>query len=189
MSPKAKRPGQSVLLLLDVAARLTERGIDYAVVGALAAATYGAIRATTDADAMLSISVPGLARLEKVFRAAGFRTEFRRGDADDPIPALLAVSDRHGNRVDLLAGVRGLDTEAFVRCTTVRFRGANLRFIGPEDFIAMKCFAGGPPDMADARRVLKALDRPIDVDLLRRVTRRFGRTAAENLESLLEAWS
>ena len=35
---RAKRPGQSPLLLLDVIDVLTREGVDYAVIGALAAA-------------------------------------------------------------------------------------------------------------------------------------------------------
>jgi hypothetical protein len=39
----------------------------------------------------------------------------------------------------------------FERCVDVAFSGATLRVVGREDFVAMKCFAGGPQDMADAR--------------------------------------
>lgn len=48
---KARGPGESALLLLDVVAVLTKAGTAYAVIGAMAAAVHGAIRATTDADA------------------------------------------------------------------------------------------------------------------------------------------
>jgi hypothetical protein len=51
---KARAPGQSALLLLDVVQELTAQNIDYAVIGAMAAAVHGSIRATTDADALLS---------------------------------------------------------------------------------------------------------------------------------------
>jgi hypothetical protein len=49
----------------------------------------------------------------------------------------------------------------------------------------MKCFAGGPQDIIDAREAIKIADQPLDIDLLRRVTRRFGRAAADHLERLL----
>jgi hypothetical protein len=48
----------------------------------------------------------------------------------------------------------------------------------------MKCFAGGPLDIADARSALKAAKEPIDLDLLRRLTRRFGRAAADAFEQV-----
>jgi predicted nucleotidyltransferase len=184
---RARGPGQSLLLLLDVAAVLADQEIEYAVIGAMAASVHGSIRATTDADALVSVSMPKLARLERTFKKAGFETDVRRGDADDPIRALLTISDQHGNRVDLLAGLRGFDTRAFSRSITVLFLGSSLRVIGREDFIAMKCFAGGPQDIADARNALEATNEPINVDLLRRVTRRFGRAAADVLEQLLSS--
>ena len=49
----------------------------------------------------------------------------------------------------------------------------------------MKCYAGGPQDIADARAALKRRDAATDLDLLRRLTRRFGRAATDVLESLL----
>ena len=118
---RARGPGQSVLLLLDVAAVLANEEIEYAVIGAMAASVHGSIRATTDADALVSASASKLARLQRAFKKARFNTDLRHGDADDPIAALLAVADKHGNRVDLLAGLRGLDTDAFSRSITVPF--------------------------------------------------------------------
>jgi hypothetical protein len=182
---KARGPGQSTLLLLDVAQVLVKEKVEYAVVGAMAAAVHGSIRATTDADALLSVALSRLGPLEKAFRRAGFESELRRGDADDPIPALLVLSDRHGNRVDLLAGLRGLDPEAFSRLLTVSFQGGTLPVISREDFIAMKCFARGPQDIADARVALRPRDAQVNIELLRRVTRRFGRPATDVLEGLL----
>jgi predicted nucleotidyltransferase len=171
--------------LLDVVAVLEDEGIDYAVIGAMAASLYGPLRGTADADALLWVTQPKLRQLGRVLEKAGFHIELRDGDPDDPIPALLAVTDRYENRIDLLAGLRGVDPEALSRSITVPFRGASLRFIGREDFIAMKCFAGGPQDIQDARGALKGAASGPDVDLLRRITRRFGRDALVVLDQLL----
>jgi hypothetical protein len=46
----------------------------------------------------------------------------------------------------------------------------------------MKCFAGGPQDVAVAQVALGSAQDPIHLDLLRRVTRRFGRAADDILE-------
>jgi len=184
---RARGPGQSALLLLDVATILTDKKIDYAVIGAMAASVHGTIRATTDADALIAVTKPKLGQLENAFKKAGLQTELRSGDSDDPIPALLTVTDKHSNRVDLLAGLRGLDPDAFTRSIMVDFHRHRLRIIGREDFIAMKCFAGSPKDIADACDALKSPHEPIDIDLLRRLTRRFGRPAADILEQILPA--
>jgi hypothetical protein len=182
---RARQLGQSALLLLDAVAVLRAQGIDYAVVGAMAASVHGELRATADADALISVSVSKLTSLRTRFKRAGFETDLRRGDADDPIPAILVLSDTHGNRVDLLGGLRGLDPQAFSRTVDVPFSGDTLRVIGREDFIAMKCFAGGPQDIVDAHVALRSTQEPVDLDLLRRITRRFGRAAADVLEQVL----
>lgn len=180
-------PGQSVRLLLDVVGLLDEKSIDYGVIGALAASVYGTIRATIDADALISVSRSKLRELERMFRKAGLKAELHLGDSDDPIPALLAIADEFENRVDLLGGLRGLDPAAFERTITLKVSGKQLRIIGREDFVAMKCFAGEPQDIADAKEALKDANPPVNLDLLRRITRRFGRAAADVLEQLLAA--
>jgi hypothetical protein len=97
---------------------------------------------------------------------------------------MLVLSDTYGNRVELLGGLRGLDPLVFSRAIEVPFYGVNLRIVGREDFIAMKCFAGGAQDLADARAAFEGAQGPIDLDLLRAVTRRFGRAAADRLEEI-----
>ena len=181
---RTSRPGQSPLLLLDVVAILKRESVEYAVIGALAAAVYGTIRASADADALVSLTVNKLSSLGHVFKKKGFTVEFRRGDPEDPIPAMLVVGDTHQNRVDLLGGLRGLDPQVLFRTVEIPFSGETLRVVSREDFVAMKCFASGPQDLEDARIALKTAER-LDLDLLRKVTRRFGRPAADALELLL----
>ena len=49
----------------------------------------------------------------------------------------------------------------------------------------MNCFAGGSQDILDAQSAYRSAPGPMDLDLLRTVTRRFGRDAADKLEQLL----
>lgn len=183
---RATRPGESALLLLDVIDLLADQNIEYAVVGALAASIHGAVRASMDADVVLSVGVPQAEGIEQKLKIGGFQTELARGDFDDPIPALLKVIDQYGNRVDLLIGLKGLEPQAFSRVTTVAFQGSTVRFIGREDFIAMKVFAGGPMDLVDAARAVTAAGASLDLELVRRLAKRFGRDALESLERLLK---
>ncbi|MDE2449056.1 MAG: hypothetical protein KGO22_08810 [Gammaproteobacteria bacterium] len=78
-----------------------------------------------------------------------------------------------------------MDPEIFSRTLEVKFRDVSLRIAGREDFVAMKCFAGSPQDLLDARSAYQAAPGPIDLDLLRTVARRFGRAAADRLEEVL----
>ena len=178
--------GESALLLLDVVRVLGKEQVDYAIVGAMAASVYGVIRASRDADALLSISVPALAGLERTFRATGFHTELRRGDFDDPIGAVLTLQDSFDNQVDLLVGIRGFDPEAFSRSIEVSLYGEPLKFVSLEDFIAMKLFAGGPQDVADAKSAIESALEPLDLDLVRKVAARYGADTVGSLENLLD---
>jgi predicted nucleotidyltransferase len=177
--------GESALLLLDVVQVLGKEQIDYAVVGAMAASVYGVIRASRDADALLSISVPALAGLERTFRAAGFHTELRRGDLNDPIGAVLTLQDGFANQVDLLVGIRGFDPQAFSRSIEVSLYGEPLKFVSLEDFIAMKVFASGPQDIADAKSAIESALEPVDLTLVRKLAERYGSDTVHSLESLL----
>jgi len=178
-------PGESALLLLDAVDVLTAEGINYAVVGAMAGSVHGIVRASFDADAVLSLAVQRAPELERKFKAAGFRTTLRRGDQDDPIGALLSLSDGFENRVDLLIGLRGLEPAAFSRAMELTFEKAPLRVIGLEDFIAMKVFAGGPQDLADARAAISTGSQAVDLTLLRRLAGKYGGATAGMLEKLL----
>lgn len=177
--------GQSALLLLDVVEILRHEKVDYAVIGAFALTVLGVVRATTDVDALLFTKPGRLAKLEKSFERAGFDTELRTAEADDPISGMLVLSDDFGNRVELLGGLRNMDPGIFSRTEEITFRDETLRVVGREDFIAMKCFASSPQDLLDARSAYQAAPGPIDLDLLRTVTRRFGRQAADRLEEIL----
>jgi len=182
---RTKRAGQSALLLLDAVEVLEREKVDYAVIGAFALSAHGVVRASTDVDVLVFTTPQHLAMLRARFQRAGFDTELRHGEADDPIPAMLILSDSHNNHVDLLGGLRGMDPAIFSRTVEVPFKGIDLRIAGREDFIAMKCFAGGPQDILDAQSAYRSAQSPVDLDLLRAVTRRFGRDAADNLEQVL----
>jgi hypothetical protein len=182
---RTTRAGQSALLLLDALGVLAVLKIPYAVIGAMAASVHGIVRASMDADAVLSLTIQEAPSVEREFRAAGFQTELRRGDPDDPIAGVLSLTDIHRNRVDLLVGLRGLDPGAFSRTVELIFHEAQLRVIGLEDFIAMKVFAAGPQELADARAALSAAGDRLNQSLAMALARRFGRDVAETLESLI----
>jgi hypothetical protein len=95
-------------------------------------------------------------------------------DFQDPVPAVLVIKDSHGNRVDLLGGIRGLEAAAFSRTITVPFQGKSLRVIGLEDLIAMKVFAGAPKDLNDAGAAIQVAGDALDLDL-RRLAKGYGR--------------
>lgn len=184
---RTRGPGESALLLLDVVDILSAENAKYAVIGAMAGSVHGVVRASLDADAVVSLPALQLRELERKLRSVGFCTELRSGDDDDPISAVLELTDRFGNRVDLLTGLRGLPPETFSRVIEVPFHGSTLRIASLEDFIAMKLFAGGPQDIDDVRRVLDIAAERIDEPLLERIVREYGSSATEALRRLRQA--
>ena len=179
-------PSQAPLLMLDVVDVLDEAGIRYMIVGAIAAAYHGVIRASRDADAVVSLPESDLPALAEKLAAAGLEVRISRGDADDPIAQVILLTDAHGNMVDLLWGVRGMEKRAFERVRTTSLLGATVNVVGPEDFIAMKLSAGSPKDLGDATGVLEVCGQDLDVTLLRKVTRLYGSAEARALNTLLE---
>jgi hypothetical protein len=65
---RAARSGESALLLLDVVELLADEDVDYAVVGAMAATFHGAMRASRDADMVLSVGIPQAERIAQKLR-------------------------------------------------------------------------------------------------------------------------
>ena len=182
---RTRQAGESALLLLDAVDLLERAGIAYAVVGAMAAAVHGVVRASMDADAVILLPPHRAAELERECRAAGFNSELRHGDSDDPIGAVLSLHDDFGNRVDLLLGLRGLGAEAYSRATVIPFQNSQLRVVGREDFIAMKLFAHGPQDLIDAEHALLGGGDVPDLELLRKLVAAYGPETLEALERML----
>jgi predicted nucleotidyltransferase len=172
--------------MADIAGFLAVRGVRYAVIGAMAAAVHGVVRASLDADAVVSLQMREAQALRQELIEEGYEATLRTGDVDDPIPGLLEIKDRHGNRVDLLLGLRGMDPELLDRTRQVRLAEAVLEIVGREDFIAMKAFAGGPVDLADARAVIELDRETLDLELLRRLAQRFGRDAERAVQNLID---
>lgn len=182
---RTNAPGQSALLMADVAGFLTAGSVRYAVIGAMAAAVHGVVRASLDADAVVVLQIREAHALRQSLIGAGYEATLRTGDLDDPIPGLLEIKDRYGNRVDLLLGLRGMDPELLNRTRQVRLAETVLEIVGREDFIAMKAFAGGPVDLADARAVIDLDRESLDLELLRRLAQRFGGDAVRVVRDLI----
>ncbi len=182
---RASARGESALLLIDVLEVLRAKSVKYAVVGAMAGAVHGVIRASLDADAIVSLAAQEASALSKDLTDAGFNVELKKGAYDDPIAAVLIVRDKYKNRVDLLFGLKGFDREAFDRVLQIEMSGESLQIVSREDFIAMKLFAGGPVDMRDAQQAYYVNKEVLDAVLLRKVTRKFGRDASKALESII----
>lgn len=187
---RATGPGQPGHLLLDILDVLVELRVPYAIVEAFAVSYHAVPRSTEDAGAVLWLGAgKGERDLKEPLLAAGYRAEWKRGDIDDPISSSVIVQDRHGNRVDLLLRIRGMDPAAPTRTISTRLLDSPVCIIAAEDLIAMKMFAGGIQDLEDVRGILQVSGKLLNMELLRSLTERYGRGATRKLEKLLQECS
>ncbi|VAX34958.1 hypothetical protein MNBD_UNCLBAC01-699 [hydrothermal vent metagenome] len=183
---KANGPGQSSLLLLDLINIFQKYNISYAVIGAFAASFYGVVRASMDADALISFDKKESGELIQELEGLGFKVIERKGSFDDPVLGVITVQDVYNNQVDLLRGIRGMDKDFFMRTSEASFQGVKIQIAGIEDFIAMKIFAGSVKDIEDVKGVFQVSMKEVDLNLLRDLTQKYGQEELRKLEHLLE---
>ncbi len=177
----------SLHLLHQVGLVLEAESIRWGAIGAVALAYHGVIRASLDADAIITLknSQTDLDSLAEKFRVAGLSVDLRMGEEGDPIGFVLRVTDNLNNQVDLIGGLRRSDPELFDRLLSIDFDGLPLFMASAEDLLALKLFAGGPQDLADARSLIEILGEQTDLALLRRVCERFGKSVSALCEKIL----
>jgi hypothetical protein len=128
------------------------------LIGGLAIAAHGAIRATMDVDLIVDIPVQEATSLEWSLRESGFQATFYRGGPDDPIAGVLRLAiTAAGAEVncDLLFASRKWQTRAVRNATSVDLNSFVVKVAQPADLFLLKLFAGGPQDLIDAAQLLK----------------------------------
>ena len=151
---------------------LVAHEVDFVVIGALAVAYHGFVRATADVDIVPNPSEPELRKLWKALAALEAQPlalrDFRPEERPAPftLEELLGLGSwdlttRHG-RLDILQYVEGaVEGEAdYVR---LRDRAESLRYsfgrvwvVGYDDLIDLKTIAGRDQDLVDIRALAEA---------------------------------
>ena len=139
--------------LRTVLEALDQAGVDYALVGGLAVAVWGAPRATKDID--LLVRGEGLAKAVAALRARGFTLEALPFEFKDGT-TLQRVSkvDNNGDlmTVDFILIDRNLETTWASR-TRLPFADRDVVVISRDALIAMKALAARPQDIADIQNL------------------------------------
>jgi predicted nucleotidyltransferase len=150
----------------EILQRLTARGVDFVVVGGIAAVLHGSARNTFDLDICFATDRANLDALGDVLVGLDARL---RGVADEVpfVPdgetlrkvELLTLSTSAGN-LDLLAVPPGAPPYQRLRRNAARFDlgGFTVNVASIDDLIAMKATAGRPKDQQDVAE-LKAIGR------------------------------
>jgi hypothetical protein len=144
--------------LRKIVTALDRLEIPYALIGGLAVAARGAVRATQDVDLIVALPVQEAARLEKSLKDMGFHPTFHRGVADDPVAGVIRLAVPVGGahvECDLLFASREWQTRAVKNATSVDLGSFVVRIAEAADLFLLKLYAGGPQDLIDAAQLLR----------------------------------
>jgi hypothetical protein len=163
------------LSLLDrILADLAAKGIPAAVIGALALAAHGVVRASEDLDLLvLDRSVLDRGFWESWGGSATI--EIRRGDPDDPLAGVVRVR-AGGEIVDLVIGREPWMPAVLERRVEVQLGPRRLPVVTRADLVLLKLFAGGPQDLLDVELLLAAHPGELKAEVERHIA---GRSALE----------
>ena len=137
---------------------LLSKKVDFLIVGAHAVAFYGHPRLTGDIDLLIRLSEENAERIVEVCNAFGF-------SGPPFVTAEFLVKDqtfqlgRAPNRIDILTGISGVDTEeAWTRRVHGKLADLDVMYIAKADLIANKRATGRARDLADVEVLLRRGD-------------------------------
>jgi hypothetical protein len=146
--------------LLELAQRVCAEaqalGIPTAIIGGLALAHHGYVRATIDVDLASATSFDGpLRRLAEQLRARGLHVDVRAPDVGDPLAGVLRVrATPDGDPVDLV-NFRPSDLLGRRAVEHAETAADGFRYVGLAELVALKLYAGSRFDLDDVARVLE----------------------------------
>lgn len=147
------------------------------LIGALAVAVWGRVRATTDLDILIAADEQDL----EVFSNKADEQGFLLDRAWERYNPLLRNSMRRfrcqGVTVDLLLPRDVHDHQAFERRKRKDFAGIRLSVVSAEDLIIQKLKTGRPRDLDDAASIFERQGERLDLRYLRRWAQQLGITA------------
>jgi hypothetical protein len=147
-------------LLAAVLARLRERDMPHALIGASAMAHHGVSRATLDVD-LLTVGRECLQPSTwRNLGLAGVEIDPRRGDADDPLAGVVRFRASGERPVDLIVAKRAWQRRAIERAAPTSFEGEQVPVVQAADLVLLKLYAGGPQDAWDVHQLLDAAEDP-----------------------------
>jgi hypothetical protein len=157
-----------VAVALAAAGAFERAGLEVALYGGLALATYGEPRETRDADlAVASVTVDAA---HAALEAAGIQgaiafSAVRFGGLS--LGRISLVGGGKLNTVDLVTPRSpGYAERVMARAMRGTLDGQDLRVVTPEDFILLKLLSTREHDLVDARTVIDALRERLDHELL-----------------------
>ncbi len=140
---------------LKILRKLSEDGVDFVVVGGIAANFHGSALATFDCDVVVDLDAGNLDRLAKAL--SKFSPTFRHKDPPQSFDEAMAAKgewkniylDTSAGILDCLGDIKGLGDFGECRSRSVEadFGGFSIRFLNREALIEAKKAMGRPKDL------------------------------------------
>ncbi len=148
----------------DVVAILDRHGVDAVVIGATALAAYRYVRQTEDIDLGVNADLVTLRAVAAALRQAGFSTELREPEGDDPLGGVIDVTGPFGllQIISYADRLPAVINDAVKESTLVVRAGSSLRLVPIAQLVALKLYAGGYKSKAD---IVELLARNPELDL------------------------
>jgi hypothetical protein len=136
--------------LQAVFASFESHGVEYVVIGGIAAVLHGVPRATFDLDILIEASLQNSRRIVEALRATGFGTAEMITPEELVANEITIFQDRV--RLDVQTATPGLSfAEVRSRRVRMEFEGQTFYVLSRADLIASKKAAGRPIDLEDVR--------------------------------------
>jgi hypothetical protein len=143
--------------IVAVSALLDLHGIPHAIIGAIALAAHGVVRASDDIDVLVTEPRCLDAATWADLTAPDVTIDARRGDADDPLAVVVRLTPPAGTRIDIVVGRSRWQADILARAPRLSLLGAPLPVARPADIVLLKLYAGGPQDAWDIDQLLDAV--------------------------------
>lgn len=134
---------------------LTEKKVEYLLVGGYAVALHGIPRTTGDMDIWINNSQENLEKLIHCLELFGF-SELKINVEDLLKPYAIIQLGYPPVRIDIITGVDGIDFEtAYRNKTSINQDGLNISLISLDDLILNKTSSGRSIDKMDVKKLVK----------------------------------
>lgn len=155
-------------LLRDLAGVLSRWGGRWFLFGAQAVNVWGSPRLTADVDVTVFLNPRNPTEFVSDMDASGFG--LRVEDVEEFVTrtsVLPFVHRRTRMPLDIVLAGSGLEEQFADRARQVDVGGVEVPVLSPEDLLVAKILASRPKDLEDAAGVIRARQRPLDLDLVR----------------------
>jgi len=178
--------------LIKLDSFLTEKKIEYAIIGGTAAILYGRLRATEDIDVTLMVNLEDIAKIHEIVVEA-YMPRLKESKEFFQRNFVLPVIDKQSNvRIDFSAGLSEFDKNVIKRRVRKKIGEIEVFICSLEDLILYKLFSSRPIDFIDVEELIKHPIQKLDLKYLTETASKFVELEREdvllNLQKYLKCY-